>query len=135
VNLVDVLANRNDYTKSASDASRQLAFAGIAAIWLLRVGVDAPKVPDDLVPALGFFALSLALDLLHYVIASLVWTGILWWKEYKKVRRNKQFLISGWLNAPAYALFFLKVGSVLFGYLLVIVYLIRTWGLEKFLAF
>ncbi len=48
----------------ASDTARNLAFAGIAIIWIFRTGEGvANKIPQAIFWPLGLFAVALALDL------------------------------------------------------------------------
>lgn len=57
-----------------SELTRQLALAGIAVVWIFRVGTDhAPKFPKELLYALLFFVLTLAVDLLQYLYKTLLW--------------------------------------------------------------
>ena len=54
---------------TVSDISRQLAFAGIAVIWVLKVGDGSGGIPfsSELVIPLYCFVSALGLDLLQYV--------------------------------------------------------------------
>ncbi len=73
--LKDARAAADTFSGKASDVSRQLAFAGIAVIWILRVGDKTGGIQYAgalLLPLLMFVA-SLALDLLHYVYGAVAW--------------------------------------------------------------
>ena len=61
-------------TRFASAAARQLAFGGIAVVWILASNGDVVRVDDDAlrVPLLAFI-LALGLDIVHYYIAAFLW--------------------------------------------------------------
>lgn len=65
--------------KASSEASarnRELSFAGLASIWILRnpsSQTTAIDLPPELALAALLFAAALAVDLAHYVIRSLIW--------------------------------------------------------------
>ncbi len=65
-------------SEKASDATRQLALAGIAIVWIFKIqdaqNVSIPR--ELLVPSL-FFVVALALDLLQYSLAAVIWEGFL----------------------------------------------------------
>jgi hypothetical protein len=66
--------NFEEYTGKASDVTRQLSFAGIAVVWLLRTGGGGSlPIPSALLLPLALFVWSLSFDLLQYVVASVVW--------------------------------------------------------------
>lgn len=72
--LSDYKKDYDALTGKASDVARHLSFAGIAIVWIFRSG-EGPetRLPKVLLLSLGLFAGSLFFDLLHYVIASVVW--------------------------------------------------------------
>ena len=74
-----------------SDVVRQLNFAGIAIIWLFRVGDENAGIPysDFLLWPLGFLITSASFDLLHYVYASAAW-GIFHRRQEKKLRNDPE---------------------------------------------
>lgn len=58
------------HTEKASDVSRNLAFSGLALVWLLKVGSDISAL-GVLKFALASYILSLSFDFFQYAIASL----------------------------------------------------------------
>lgn len=60
-----------EFSAMASERSRQLAYAGIAVIWVFRSSDD--KLDSSLIWPLGLFVAGLFLDLIQYVVATLVW--------------------------------------------------------------
>lgn len=70
----------SEYSSKASDIARQLAFAGIAVVWIFKVGGEggaagqaAISLPSALIPAVFFLVACLAADILHYVVAAYAW--------------------------------------------------------------
>ncbi|WP_257388639.1 hypothetical protein [Tahibacter caeni] len=69
------------FSAKASDIARQLAFAGIAVIWVFKIGggssggseTSPPIAPGDLMPAVFLLVSCLACDFLHYIVAALAW--------------------------------------------------------------
>jgi hypothetical protein len=97
-------------TDKVSELVRQLAFAGIAVIWIFRVGSDSGgiKYSDQLLLPLGLLVLSLAADFSQYFYKSLVW-GILNHIYWRSRRDNEADVdVSGKWNWPTIALFWCK---------------------------
>ena len=68
-----------DFSRKASDVSRQLSFAGIALIWIFRFGNETLlSIPQNLLWPLSLLAAALACDLLQYVSGTLIW-----WQFYR----------------------------------------------------
>ena len=76
------LKDARDYYAFASgktsDLVRQLAFAGIAVIWIFKS--DSPggviKLPGELLWPLGLIVIGLVADFLQYVAATICWGGV-----------------------------------------------------------
>ena len=124
---------KEDYdalTGKASDVARQLSFAGIAIVWIFRSGEGAgATLGKMLLLALGLFAGSLLFDLLHYVIASVIW-GHFHRKEEKKltdVADDPDLTAPRYYNWPAICLFILKLAAVSAGYICLVWFLAGAW--------
>ncbi len=106
----------------SSEINRQLAFAGIAIIWVFKTDSGGRQiVPNDLfLPGL-FLVLSLTFDLLQYVIKSEIWYRVTRKKE--KARVN-EFTVSPWINYPADILYWAKIIATLIAYALLIRFLV-----------
>lgn len=122
-----------DSSKQAGDVARTLSFAGIAVIWIFKTGDGAAAVvPTALVPALLCFAVSLGLDLLQYLSASLIW-GYYHRHQEKWLDANGSakdaFRAPVYFNWPAVACFWLKSLSVVAGQALLIAFLVERWKL------
>ncbi|WP_242104146.1 hypothetical protein [Lysobacter sp. M2-1] len=83
--LSEVDKTKNDAYGRASDVGRQLAYAGIATVWLLRDDAAARPLSNILLLALVFLSAALIVDLMQYVHCSRIWK-----KFY-----NEQFDIHG----------------------------------------
>ena len=111
----------------ASDATRQLALAGIAVVWIFKVqdgqNISVPR--ELLAPAL-FFVVALALDLLQYALASLIWEGFLHYHS-KHGAKDEDEVDAHWKwNMPANFCFVMKIVGVICGYLLLVAYSLRV---------
>jgi hypothetical protein len=105
-----------------SERMRNLCFAGIAIVWIFRVGDS--DIPDDLLLPLVLFVLSLSCDLLHYIYASAAWRIFYRMCEKKGMEDDQETLAPSWINRPSEALLILKVIGVGIGYLLIAISLI-----------
>lgn len=69
--LKEVWANKDSYTKGASDLSRTLCLSGLAVVWIFR----SPSAKGSAIPAWLMWCsllivISLALDLAQYVLGA-----------------------------------------------------------------
>jgi len=99
--------------------NRQLAFAGIAAIWILSLNPThvQVKLPNGLDWALIFFVFSLSFDLLHYAISA--WgTGI--YHHLKREESCVEVAVPDALNLAFLVLAVLKVISTIIGYIILL---------------
>jgi len=89
------------YSGEASGIVRQLAFAGIALVWLFKTEVDKQwKIPAELLPATALIVLTLILDFLQYVVGSLVWAAYNRSKERAGTNEESEFLAPRPINWP-----------------------------------
>src|SRR5688572_22594272 len=120
------------YTHSgkASDVARQLAFAGIAVIWVLRVQDESTiPLPAALLLPLLLLALSLAADLLQYVSATISWGSFHRYHEKREGHETaEQIRAPRWLNWPGLAFFTIKLLLVSAAYLALGKYLWSLWA-------
>lgn len=115
------------FSGKTSDIVRQLALAGIGMVWLFRVGaVGAEKIPVALKIPLQLIVIGLALDLLHYAIATGVWGIFQRRKELAGTDENSEFLAPEALNYPSLALFVAKVACVIAAYVMLLGHIMRT---------
>ncbi len=117
------------YTHSnhASNAARQLSFAGIAIAWIFRQSNGEKNVlAISLIWAMTLFAFSLLLDLLQYFVSSIIWGCF--HRKYEDQGKPPDFEIKApsKLNKFGYGCYYTKIISVLAGYVFVITFLLST---------
>lgn len=126
--LKDIRGSYATKSTSASTVSRQASFAGIALIWVFKTQHGSTLVlPNDLLLPTFFLTLSLAFDLLQYVISSAIW-GI--FNRIKEIEHGPNYEgdigVSKYLNWPAIFFFWGKLLFVLIGYYYIFNYVLTT---------
>ena len=124
------------YTHSgtASTVARQMAFAGIAIVWLFN-GADLPgaiTLPPPLMLATLLLALSLSFDLLQYLIATLIWSQFARRIEKKQKHRkedDRELPASPYLNWPSNFCFWAKMVLLMGAYCILAIFLAARAGL------
>lgn len=116
--LEDARQHYYTFSGSLSNVNRQLCFAGIAVIWIFASkNVEGSyTLPSSLMFPLGFFVLGLALDLLHYIVASATWGTFHRLREKSGIGENTDFGAPWYINFTPNILFWFKVFSTLIGY-------------------
>jgi hypothetical protein len=124
--LADYRVDYEEFSGKASDVSRNLGFAAIATIWIFKNEVVAGTsyaLAGDLYWAGIGIALSLACELLQYVVSTAIWGW--YWRS-----NEKEGLKPGaHLDAPAYYLwpglffFWTKLALMVVAYYKIIVFL------------
>jgi len=111
--LKDFQTQYEYFSGKASDVTRQIAFATIAIIWIFRnPNPGGQIIPKELLLPLYLLLITLVLDLLHYIVGSVIW-GI--FCEIKEGAVNKGTILPEKVDAPnilRYAVtffFFLKI--------------------------
>ena len=124
--LSDYLASYYELSGKASDVSRQLAFAGIAVIWVFHQGHgSAVDVPGSLIAPAALFIGGLACDLLQYVSGTLIWGAFHRIQEQRLgAGSEKPLTAPAYFNWPGLFFFWSKLGLILIGYLLLLRYLL-----------
>lgn len=117
-----------EYSGKTSDVSRQLAFAGIALVWIFRIPNEL-RVPDGLLFPTALLAFALGCDLCHYVAGTLIWGGAhrRREKQLKDPNDDPESTAPAWYNYPGNACFVLKVIFVIWAYMLIITYIWNLW--------
>lgn len=114
--LSDIEKAKNDATGKASDVGRQLAFAGIATVWLLRNEQSVRPFEDTLLMALVFLSLALLIDFMQYVYCSWIWRDF-YNRHYDEHNRDDALVdIPNALSASTYYFFWVKIGALLLGH-------------------
>ena len=123
--IQEILDAHYEASATTSELSRNLSFAGIAVIWVLKVGEQTGGISyaPALILPLFFFVFSLASDLFQYVYKTIIW-GILnkiYWEKFKDNEHDVD--VSEWVNTPTNILFLVKIVSVGVGYVTLLLYL------------
>jgi hypothetical protein len=113
---------REDYeffTGKLSEIVRQLNFAGIAVIWIFRVGTEAGGIQYSplLKRSLELFVLSLSFDLIQYVYQSIVWGSLNTCYFRKHQNEEKDVEVSGAWNYIALIFFWSKAAFATIAYI------------------
>jgi len=125
--LKEYRADFYTFTGKASDISRQLAFAGIALIWIFKSEQTGSfAVPRDLLWPGILIIIALAVDLLQYCIAAVIWYFFYRIKENAYIGEEEELSHSSWLEVPIIILFWTKVGCVLVAYYFLFAYLLKA---------
>lgn len=125
--LPDYRKDYSEYTAKASDLCRQLAFAGIAIVWIFAIGKDADKkLAADLIWPCVFLVSTLAADFLQYISASVVWD---WYYRHLEKMGHTDADELPWhsekLTWPQLIFFYLKIFLVVGAYGLLLSALFR----------
>jgi hypothetical protein len=129
-----ITAFRKNYTEyfsqKASDVTRQFAFAGIALVWIFKIGGDNPKLPDELIVPTFWFAVTLALDLFHYAFATIFWSVFCRYHEKKGLKKKKpdpdpDVIAPRWINWPTNFFFYSKLSSIVIGYFIILQFIFK----------
>lgn len=127
-----------DFTGKLSELTRQLAFAGIAVIWIFKDGgavsangTPPSLMPRDLVLAMCAFVACLTLDYLHYLLASVVWRLYARHREVEfeeaEAPIDTDFSHPNWISWPYTPFFWLKIAALGVGQFVLFSYLAHRW--------
>jgi hypothetical protein len=119
-----------EFSGKASDVSRSLAFAGIAVIWIYRVGGDSSRRPNPemLLPTV-LLVVGLALDLLQYTYSAAAWGVFTRMNEHalEDLTQDPDLDAPRWLNWPTLICFWGKLLLIATAYVLIAVRLGNQW--------
>ena len=118
--LSDVDEARRDASGKASEVGRQLAFAGIASIWILN-GEKSEALSGALLAGLTLLSAALLADFLQYVYCAAVWRKF--YNENYRVHGSDSALIDvpDALSARTYHFYRAKILLLLAGYVCLLV--------------
>ncbi len=127
VKLEDSRGYYSRHSTSLSAACRQLAFAGIAVVWIFVIKKDGQvAISQNLLVPLSFFVGGLAFDLIQYMYASAAW-GI--YNRIKELQSDitieTEFKAPKVINWPTNLFFWAKSIAVVFGYYFLLQYLLH----------
>jgi hypothetical protein len=124
-----IRATYESASSKASEVARQLAFAGVAIVWLFS-GATMPKsgglqIENSLLRAGFFLVLCLALDFAHAVYRAAAW-GIYGW--YLDTKHGETDDAPAWINYPSNAFYWGKLLALGVAYVLLTAYLGHRLG-------
>lgn len=122
--LKDFRKDAHSFTEKLSNINRNLAFAGIAIIWVFKIQEKQNIIiPRDLLIPLYFIIISLVLDLSQYLIGSIAWTIFHRYKEKKGIEDETDLKAPRWISNILYFIFFLKVVFNIFAFIFLFIYI------------
>jgi hypothetical protein len=113
------------FTGTLSDINRQIAFAGIALIWIFKKTNGGESVINsELVFPAILLASSLGVDMLQYIYQSIAWA--IFHRKHEKIKTedDPELLASPYMNYPSWFLFSIKVILVIIAYIWIIDFLV-----------
>jgi len=126
VKISEVKADYYEASSKVSDIVRQLSFAGIAVVWIFRVGDKAGgmRYTPEMVHPLGLFVISLGLDLFQYTYKTVALGALNYFSHKKHPDDETDIAYPSKLNWVTNILFVGKAGACIlaFGFLLHLIY-------------
>jgi hypothetical protein len=119
------------FSAKTSDVSRQLALSGFAVVWVFKI--DGPngvaRVPAALLGPALLLAIALGLDLVQYLVATLIWGSFHRWHERHLAQpsADPELTAPRYFNWPANTLFLLKETALIGAWAGILRYLFILW--------
>lgn len=125
---IKLLEKANQFRHKLGDINRQLAFAGIAIIWIFKIKNGAEySLPNELLQSVRYVIISLSLDLLHYVWLATLYISTHWYQEkIKKRSADYDFKFSYIIPRISDLILLAKVVFNVLGYITIISFLNKT---------
>jgi hypothetical protein len=115
------------FTGKLSDINRQIAFAGIALIWIFKKNdVGNLIICHELVLPAILLAIALGADIMQYIYQSITWAIFYRYYEKRTDNDDAEIFAPSILNYPSWMFFIIKVALVLIAYLFIIDFLIHN---------
>lgn len=119
-----------EFSKAASNKVRQMAFAGIAVIWIFRTtSTEGVHFDKTLFWSLAILVITLALDFLQNLYQVIIWQ-IYYNRRERELRdksgnidTEKKFYLPSYLNIITIVLFYTKIAALIIAYSTLIKYL------------
>ena len=129
MNLKEIREAYEELSSTLSSVIRQINFAGIAIIWIF-VGKEGKAIDQFLLSASLLVVISIILDVLQYLIGTVIWHIIYIYKhtkdtedEYQKVRDRE------WINFITWACLYVKCIATGWGYYYILRFFIMQFHL------
>lgn len=115
------------FTGKLSDINRQIAFAGIALIWIFRKTDGSEiSISNELILPSILFAFALGFDILQYIYQSITWSIFYCYHEKRTGDEDADIPTPKKLNYPSWFFFSMKVLFVIISYTYIIKFLINN---------
>jgi len=126
MNIVSLKEDYDYFTSKLSDQARQLNYAGIAIIWIFRVGPDSGGIAFNkiLIWSLALFALSLAADFTHYICSTIIWGQFYRSEDKKGLNPEDEIRAPKWYNYPTLGIFITKIVFTTAGFLILVSHIV-----------
>lgn len=115
------------FSTKASEATKSLAFGGLAIIWLFKVeDQDILGLVNQFGWPITFLTASLAFDLLHYVVGAIIWYRF--YVDHEKSTPKDQYNeieAPNWKRDIVTGLFNLKIALLIVAYVLLLISIIK----------
>lgn len=120
----EIWTQYKEYSQTVSDIARRFAFAGIAICWLFKD--SDTKFPAIVFSALLFFVIFFIIDLLQYLISTIL---LRFWMRKQEIKKweitgkiEGNYHKPNWIDKPAFSFFTLKLISLFFAF-----YFLASW--------
>lgn len=116
--IKEVRALSDTFSSKASELCRQLAFAGIAVVWVFKTTNQNALLPNEFLLPLFLFVVTLGVDFLQYVLGYLEWSIINRIKESRHTCTDEDTDVGDvpwWVNFHT-LLFYAKIVLIVVGY-------------------
>jgi hypothetical protein len=111
---------RNTYQEFSgltSTISRQLAYIGIALVWIFKVTENnIHSLPEELFIPITILISALIIDLLQYITASLIWYMFYRFHEIKNIPEDEDIKSSEWFVYILNTFFMTKIILICLAY-------------------
>ena len=115
---------------TASTVCRQIAFAGVALVWVFKDGEaksQALSLPQELLIPTALLIATLTFDLLQYASAAVIWGFYCRYKELQLgTETDPDLAVPIWLNWPAIVFFWSKLSSIILAYYFLFSFSVET---------
>ena len=118
--LKEWLEEQQYYSGKASEATRTLAFAGVAVIWVFyeeNPAQNSPHLDSNFILPLLLLTLSLTFDLLHYAAGAIIWNLVYLHHERHTPEKERDDIgAEPWKRKLVTWLFYIKLGALVVAY-------------------
>jgi hypothetical protein len=111
----------HEYTAKSSEIARQINFAGIGIIWIIRTSNETLELSNSiiLIPLI-LISISLLFDFCQYFLGGIIWIDFYRKKEKEGVPKDSDVLSENWRNKILYAFYYFKFFFMIVAYIFII---------------